>query len=162
MSHGQVTRIVFLTRHATPGVAPPELADVELERLAADLARHRSGASVLREPPAIWVWEPLLEAGVIDPSSCAGVAEIDLSDETASRSVLKRVLAEWQMGLASRDSLQVVLVWASHFISFKTERLEPGAPFPEATHDDQDEDGERCEEARRPQRQGGALCAHRR
>lgn len=121
-----VTAIVLVL---APGdaIEPEEVVpDEELQDLQARLTTRWRTATVGREPPAIWGWEPLVESGHIAMAGLVAIAELDVSGGDEERQALKREIADWLASSSARGSARVSIVWATQMITYTIETLPCG------------------------------------
>jgi hypothetical protein len=120
----QITSIVVLSA-ADDAESPIELVpDRALAELARKLALAWDSVVVGRQPPAIWTWEPLIDAGVISLAGMVAVVELEIEDDAAEKRALRTLLRSWlnETGWGVR----VQILWANQTITFVEEILEPG------------------------------------
>ena len=121
-----VTSIVLMTT-ADRTIAPDQLVpDGELEELGRDLATRWRGASISREPPSIWMWEVLVERGLISLAGLVAIVELDVGDSDADKNALRQRLKAWIASSPARNKLQVAIVWATQIINVNIETLASG------------------------------------
>ena len=135
-----LTSIVLVS---APGAAiEPEqvVPDEDLQELGARLATRWPSATVGREPPPIWTWEPLVESGHIGLAGLVAVVELRMSDTDAERHALRLDIADWLATSSSRGRVRVCIVWATQMITFSIETLPDGVAESKEEYGRQDED----------------------
>jgi hypothetical protein len=120
----EITSIVVLAA-ADDAVAPAELVpEPALNELASSLTIQWASATVRREPPPIWMWEPLIDAGIISLAGMVAIIEIRMQDDPAEKLALRSLLRSW----LSRATwgVRIHIIWAHQKITYVEEILEPG------------------------------------
>jgi hypothetical protein len=121
-----VTSIVLVSALGVAIEPDQVLPDEELQDLGARLATHGQKATVERDPPPIWTWEPLVESGLVSLDGLVAVAELDMPDSDVGRNALRMDIADWLAGSSARGKVRVSIVWATQMITFTIETLPYG------------------------------------
>ena len=119
-----VTSIIIVAASGDAVAADEWVSNEALEDLATALGNTWKSVEVRRELPAIWMWEPLVDAGVISLAGIVAFAEVRLDDRPGERITMRELLRAWLQTV--RFGLRVQIVWADYRITYLTETLDPG------------------------------------
>jgi hypothetical protein len=156
----EITSIVVMT--APEDAVSPELfvSDETLAELAKNLASRWDSVVAGREPPAIWEWEPLLDAGVISLAGMVAIIEIRMEDDVAEKLALRTVLRAWWS--KASWGVRIRIIWAHQQITYVEEILEPGISEEMEPYGCEDQVRRNLGQAAKGGRQVRALHPHRR
>jgi hypothetical protein len=120
----RVSSILIVAASDDEVVAAEYVSDEALGELAAALGSKWQSVIVQREPPPIWAWEPLIDAGVISLASIVAFAEVRIENSEGDKRALRDLVRSWLRTV--RFGLRVRIVWADCLITSVTETLDPG------------------------------------
>ena len=120
----QIASIIVMAA-TDDGVSAVEcVPDQALADLLSALTVMWKSVAVDREPPPIWMWEPLVAAGVIPLADLVAIVELRMDDSPAEKLALREILRSWMRTLPF--DVRIRIVWPDYQLTYVTETLDPG------------------------------------